>query len=273
MQTPHPTEIIVARELALGFKDQTILSNMTFTIHEGEFIGIVGPNGSGKSTFLKAILGLAKPLSGSLSVLGCECHGHPKIGYMPQMRSLTPIANLSGRAILEAVYQGTRYGLPFAQSTQRETIENVLSLVHATDYAHKPFGQLSGGERQRLSLALALLDKPAVLLLDEPLSNLDPHMQEVFMHLLTHIQQQLRVTILFTTHDLNPLLNVMSRVLVFAKGRAIIGAVNEVMTSATLSEWYGTNIEVIHLNQRLYVMSNGYHVLNENLPHHHGVHE
>lgn len=263
-------DIIRVDKLTIGFEQQPILSNLDFTIQKGEFIGILGPNGSGKSTFFKALLGFIKPLAGRILILGTTPQfGHANIGYMPQIRSPLSIANLTARSILQASYHGTDYGLPLPSRTKNLDIEKVLTLVKAIDYADRPFRQLSGGERQRIYLAQALLDSPDILLLDEPLSNLDPHIQELFINLLSDIQKSVNATILFTAHDPNPLIRVMSRVLFFARGKAVIGSVNDIMTSETLSSLYETNIEVIHLNQRLYVIGDGQNVLGEVI-HHHG---
>ncbi|MDR3491401.1 MAG: ATP-binding cassette domain-containing protein [Gammaproteobacteria bacterium] len=261
--------VIITENLSIGFNHHPIVSNINLTIHKGEFIGILGPNGSGKSTFFKALLGFIKPLSGKILILGSTPqHGHSHIGYMPQMRSQMSIANLTARSILEASCKGSCYGLPLPSKSKNLEIEKVLELVKAIDYADRSFRQLSGGERQRIYLAQALLDSPEILLLDEPLSNLDPNIQEIFINLLADIQNNLNVTILFTAHDPNPLLRVMNRVLFFARGKAVIGSVNEIITSATLSSLYETKIEVIHLNQRLYVIGDGQNILGE-VAHHH----
>lgn len=254
---------IQAENLSIGF-DYPIVCNINLFISRGEFIGILGPNGSGKSTFFKTLLGFIKPLSGKILILGTKPeHGYANMGYMPQMRSQTPIVNLTARSILEASFKGTGYGLPIPSKEKTFAIEKVLVLVKAIDYADRPLRQLSGGERQRIYLAQALLDAPEILLLDEPLTNLDPNIQEKFISLLTDIQKNLNVTILFTAHDPNPLLRVMNRVLFFAKGKAIIGSVNEIITSDTLSSLYETKIEVIQLNHRLYVIGDGQNVLGE----------
>jgi zinc/manganese transport system ATP-binding protein len=261
--------VIVTQNLSLGYENRAIVSNISINIHKGEFIGILGPNGSGKSTFLRAILGLIKPLNGQMSVLGEKPrHGNTEIGYMPQMRNQISVANLTGRALLEAVFNGTHYGLPIFSEDKKNKIQQVLDMVKASSYADRSFQQLSGGERQRIFLAQALLGNPPILLLDEPLSNLDPHYQEAFINLLYNIQQNLNATILFTAHDPNPLLGVMSRVLFFAKGKTIIGTTDSIITTATLTSLYETPIEVVKINQRLFVLGyGGQNVLGEVVHH------
>ncbi|MCE3237264.1 MAG: hmuV 1 [Gammaproteobacteria bacterium] len=261
--------MIIAKNLTLGFGKRILISHVNLTIEQGEFIGILGSNGSGKSTFLRAILGLIKPLKGTLSVLGRQpCNGLIQAGYIPQARTGRAAVYLTSRAILNATYQGTRYGLSLPSLPQKMAIQKVLELVEALSYADRPFHQLSGGEKQRVYLAQALLNEPRILLLDEPMSNLDPHYQEIFIHLLHEIQKKLNITILFTAHDPNPLLKVMDRVLFFAKGQAVIGTIEDVMTSTRLSALYGTRIEVIHVDNRLFVLGYGQNIVGEAAHHH-----
>jgi len=256
--------IISAENLSLGYDHSPVVTDVHLHIHPGEFIGILGPNGSGKSTFFKTLLGFLKPLAGKITVLGrAPQHGNTHIGYMPQTRGAATIAKLTSRALLDASYRGTTYGLPLPSRAKKMEIDRVLHIVKAETYADRSFQQLSGGEKQRIYLAQALLGSPRILLLDEPLSNLDPHYQDIFVHLLHHIREELRVTILFTAHDPNPLLRVMNRVLFFANKKAMMGTVADIITSKTLSTLYETPIDVIQLKNRLFVLSNGQNILGE----------
>jgi zinc/manganese transport system ATP-binding protein len=261
---------IATQHLDLGYDGRPIVSNMSISINKGEFIGILGPNGSGKSTFLRALLGLIKPLSGQISILGkTPTRGNCDIGYMPQMRSHISITNLTSRALLEAACDGLCLGTPIVSKEMKAKIQQLLEMVGATAYADRTFKQLSGGEKQRIYLAQALLGDPAILLLDEPLSNLDPKYQDIFIVLLNNIQKNLNVTILFTAHDPNPLLNIMSRVLFFANGKAALGNTSEVITSQRLSEMYGTQIEVLHFRDKLFVLSETQQNILGEVRHHH----
>lgn len=260
---------IETHHLTLGYQHHPIVEDIQLKIQKGEFIAILGPNGSGKSTFLRALLGLITPLSGEISILGENPpRSNHLIGYMPQARSHFTIANLTCRAILDATLDGVRFGVPIKSKAKDAEIMRVLQLVKATQFADVPIRQLSGGERQRIHLAQALLGSPVILLLDEPLSNLDPHFQETFIHILEDIKNQLNVTILFTAHDPNPLLHVMSRVLFFARGKFIIGSVEEIMTTGTLSALYETPIEVIQHKGRLFVLGDGQNILGQGAHHH-----
>jgi zinc/manganese transport system ATP-binding protein len=263
-------DVIITRNLVLGYEGDPLISPMTISIRPNEFIGILGPNGSGKSTFLKALLGLIKPISGQLLVLDkIPYYGNTKIGYMPQMRKSIAITNLSSRSILEASCDGQKYGLPLLSPSKKQEIQKAIELVQASPYADRPFEQLSGGERQRIFLAQALLGAPSLLLLDEPLANLDPKYQEIFIDLLTNAQKKLNASILFTAHDPNPLLPVMDRVLFFGRGKAAIGKTNEIITSKKLSDLYETDIEVIQLKNKLFVLSETQpNVLGQTIDHH-----
>jgi zinc/manganese transport system ATP-binding protein len=247
---------ITAKNLCLGFDAKVLLQNFNAEIQHGEFIGVFGPNGAGKSTFLKAILGLIKPQAGELTLFGQMIQqGNTSIGYLPQMRYQLPHTRFNGRAIIGFAKQGFRWGLPNLSRQDKKEINQVIDLVDATGYVDRPFYQLSGGERQRILLAQALLDNPKILLLDEPLANLDPKYQESLLDLVQRLSRQLTITVLFTAHDVNPLLGVMNRVLYLARGNAALGSVQQVITSEQLTQLYGAPIEVIRHQQRLFVIS------------------
>jgi zinc/manganese transport system ATP-binding protein len=262
--------VISAHDVTFGFDHRILVSQMTLAIQKGEFIGILGPNGSGKSTFLRAILGLVKPVAGELRVLGkVPKNGNSQIGYMPQMRKYAAMVQFTSRALLTATWNGLKPGLSRVRPSEPHEVDRILELVKATVYADRPFHQLSGGEKQRIYLAQALLGEPPLLLLDEPLSNLDPKFQDVFMQLLADIQRNLKVTILFTAHDPNPLLKVMNRVLFFANGKAVIGTPAEIITSETLTAMYGTPIEVTQFKNKLFVLSDTQQNILGEVRHHH----
>ncbi len=242
--------------LTLAYNSRVILDHLDAIIAKGEFIGIFGPNGAGKSTLLRAILGLVPPQEGVIRIFGTPAQrGNPEIGYMPQISQTLSIGRMNGKTRLAASLGGFKWGIPFNTKKQQHEIKRVLTLVNAQDYAERPYSELSGGERQRLLLAQALLNKPKILLLDEPLSNLDPHHQEVLIKLVQQIRLELQVTVLFTGHDLNPLLGIMDRIIYIVRGHAAIGTVDEVVTSDKLSWLYGTPMEVIRHQQRVFVIS------------------
>jgi zinc/manganese transport system ATP-binding protein len=235
---------------------RVVLAGVDIVITENEFIGVFGPNGSGKTTLLQAILGLLQPHAGRIRVLGATPErGNPTIGYMPQRRASIAELRLRGRDFVASALDGHRWGLPLIDDASIAEIARVLDIVEAASLADRPIADLSGGELQRLLLAQALLGKPRLLLLDEPLISLDPHFQQAVVALVRRIQRSLGITVLFTAHELNPLLEAMDRVLYLGHGEAALGTVAEVMTGAVLSRLYDTPIEVARVNGRIFVMS------------------
>ena len=235
---------------------RAILSGIDLAIPENCFVGVLGPNGAGKTTLMRAILGLLPPASGRIAVLGAPARrGHPRLGYMPQSRAGPPLARLSGRDFVAAAVDGQRWGLAGSGAAVRRETDRVLGLVEATGLAGRPLGELSGGERERLLLAQALLGSPKLLLLDEPLISLDPHFQRAMVELVRGLQRMLGLTVLFSAHELNPLLGALDLVLYLGGGAAALGSVAEVVTGPVLSRLYGAEIEVVHLNGRIFVMS------------------
>jgi zinc/manganese transport system ATP-binding protein len=232
-----------------------VLQDMSLTIQTGEFIVILGPNGAGKSTFLKLLLGLVRPNAGTVQVLGrTPQRGNQAIGYAPQHRSLDTELPLRARDLVGFGLDGHHWGTGLPSRKRRERIERALLEVAALDLADAPVGRLSGGEQQRLLIAQALLTDPQLLLLDEPLANLDlAHQQEV-VALVSHLNRLHGVTVLLVAHDINPLLQVTDRVLYIAHGHSRLGAPHEIITSDTLSHLYGSPVEVIQAEGRFFVV-------------------
>jgi zinc/manganese transport system ATP-binding protein len=244
------------QQVTLARGRRVVLSEVSASIKAGEFVGVFGPNGAGKTTLLHAILGLLRPAAGELRVLGARPRrGNPAAGYLPQQHAPLADLRLSGRDFVASAYRGERWGPPLVGRAGREQIDWAIATVGAEALAARPLRELSGGERQRLLLAQALLGKPRLLLLDEPLISLDPRFQHAVVVLVQRIQREHGVTVLFTAHDLNPLLGVMDRVLYLGQGHAALGTVDEVVTGEVLSRLYGTPIEVIHVAGRIAVIS------------------
>jgi zinc/manganese transport system ATP-binding protein len=247
---------IELENLSLARGARTILSNVSASIGEGEFIGIFGPNGAGKTTLLHAILGLLPPASGAIRVFGKPPgNGGARPGYLPQKHSAIGDLRLRGWDLVASAYEGYRWGPPLLGARGREEVAWALATVEATALAERPLSQLSGGELQRVLLAEALLGKPKLLLLDEPLISLDPRYQQAVVELIKRVQSALGITVLLTAHELNPLLGFMDRVLYLGHGHAALGTTEEVITSEVLSRLYDAPIEVLRLNGRIVVVA------------------
>ena len=222
---------------------------MSLCERPGEFAAVLGPNGAGKSTLLKAILGLLPLSAGSATVLG----GPPgaanaQIGYLPQRRSFDAAARIRGVDIVRLGLDGARWGVPLpgrAGAEAKRRVNEAIAMVGAAPYAERPIGRLSGGEQQRLLIAQALVRRPRLLLLDEPLDSLDLTNQVAVAALVQRICRAEGVAVMLVAHDVNPILPYLDRVVYFAGATAVEGAPREVITSDTLSALYSAPIEVL----------------------------
>jgi zinc/manganese transport system ATP-binding protein len=259
--------------VTLAFGERTVLADVNLAIRGNEFIGVLGSNGSGKTTLMRAILGLLPPRSGVIRVLGAPAaRGNPAVGYMPQTRAALDHVRLTGWDFVASGAAGHRWGIPRLDRAARRDVEWALDRVAATDLARRPLAETSGGERQRLLLAQALLGRPRLLLLDEPLISLDPHHQTAVVELTRTLQQELGIAVLFSAHELNPLLGALDRVLYLGRSQAALGTVDEVITGPVLSRLYGSDIDVVRVGGRVFVMSGGHDVERDAHQHDHHVH-
>lgn len=232
------------RDAQLAYDGRVIWSGLDFAVAPGEFITVLGPNGSGKSSLIKAILGLHPLSGGSVLVAGsAPRRGSDHIGYVPQQKGFGRDVPLRARDLVQLGVDGNRWGLPRPGRNAR--VDTLLADVNATEFADMPVGRLSGGEQQRLRMAQALATDPAVLLLDEPLLSLDLPSQGRVVDLLDRRRRERGTSVIFITHEINPVLSVTDHVLYLAHGRSRFGPPEEVMTSASLSELYDAPIEVI----------------------------
>jgi zinc/manganese transport system ATP-binding protein len=247
--------VIELEQVRIQLGSRIIVENLSMQVRQGEFIAILGPNGAGKSTLLKLLLGLLKSSSGSVRVLGSPPRrGNAAIGYTPQHRVLEADLALRARDVVSFGLDGNRWGIAWPSRKRDAIIDQALQEVDALAFADAPVGQLSGGERQRLLIAQALLTNPRLLLLDEPLANLDISHEQEIVALVARVCRARRVAVLLVSHDINPLLPVVDRVLYLANGHGSIGTPEEVITSATLTQLYGSSVEVVHALGRVFVV-------------------
>lgn len=247
--------ILEIRDGALGFGERTLWSALNLSVAPGEFLAILGANGSGKTSLLKSILGQQRLDSGSIAIDGEAVHrGDRRIGYIPQQKIVLPGTPLRGRDLVTLGVNGHRFGPPFVSRAVREKVDGLLEAVGATGYASQPIGSLSGGEQQRLRVAQALAAGPVLLLCDEPLMSLDLHHQRGVSELINRRRREHDTSVVFVTHDINPILGMVDRILYLAEGRFTIGTPAEVLRSDVLSSLYDTPVEVIHSHGRVLVV-------------------
>jgi len=242
--------------VSLELGGRAVLSDIDLEVRQGEFVGVLGANGAGKTTLMRAVLGLVPPARGKVSVLGRPAmRGNPDVGYLPQAHGLGHAVRLRASDVVAAAMNGHRPGLPILNRAARREVDRAFELVGAERLAGRCFHELSGGERQRVLLAQAVLGSPRLLLLDEPLISLDPHHQSEVVHLVKNLQRELGIAVLFSAHELNPLLAVLDRVLYLGGGHAALGSVAEVVTPAVLSRLYGSPIDVVRVGRHIFVMA------------------
>ncbi len=247
-------EAVVFRHAEVQVAGRTIWSDVSLSVRPGEFMAVLGPNGVGKSTLIKAVLGLVGLSAGSVTVLGRPAGQSGKdIGYLPQRRSFDSALRVRGIDIVSLGSDGERWGVPMpwgdrlfpARRAARDRVREVIELVGATAFAGRPIGQVSGGEQQRLLIAQALVRRPRLLVLDEPLDSLDLPSQAAVAALISRICREYGVTVMLVAHDVNPILPYLDCVAYIAAGRAVCGSAEEVITSDALTRLYQTPIEVL----------------------------
>jgi zinc/manganese transport system ATP-binding protein len=257
---PPPAEPALAfAGVGLALGGRRVLDDVSLTIAAGEFIALLGPNGAGKTTLMRAALGLVRPDRGTIRVLGRPVgRGNPAIGYLPQSRSPLGDLRLNGRAVVQGAVDGHRWGLALGGRARSRAADRALDLADALALAERPLGAMSGGERQRLLIAQALVGEPRLLLLDEPLISLDLAHQQATIALVTRLRDTLKLTVLFSAHEINPLIGAIDRVLYLGGGKAALGTIDEVLTAPVLSGLYGMAIEVLRVRDRIFVMAGSY---------------
>ena len=253
--TVHPEALAVDR-LSVSIAGRVILREVDFTLARGEFCGLIGANGSGKTTLLRTILGFETPSSGETRIGPVTgTRRPPPVGYVPQKIALDPQLPLRARDVVALGLDGRRLGLPLPSKAREARVEEMLEAVGAAGFGNRRIGDLSGGQQQRVLVAHALVRRPGLLLLDEPLANLDVRSAAEIVALLRQLCNTYRIAVLLSAHDMNPLLSVMDRVVYLANGRAASGATDEVVRTEVLSRLYGHPIDVVRIRGRIVVIA------------------
>jgi len=233
-----------------------ILDQVSFTVQPGEFTGLIGPNGAGKTTLLRVILGLQRPSAGTVTIGGQPRSPRTQpVGYVPQKILLDPDMPMRARDLVALGLDGNRFGLRLRSAQRAQAVTEMLHAVDAERFADARVGTLSGGEQQRVLIAHALISRPRLLLLDEPLANLDLRSGQEIIRLLARIAREQQIAILLSAHEMNPLLPVMNRVVYVAGGRAASGPADEIVTTEVLSRLYGHRVDVLRVHGRVLVVA------------------
>ncbi len=249
-------EILSVQGISVRLSGREVLEDVSFAIHPGEFTGLIGSNGAGKTTLFRVILGLQPATAGRVLLDGRpRSHRNPLIGYVPQKFLLDADMPLRARDLVGLGLDAHRLGIPLPSRARRALIDQMLEAVDAGRFAEQRVGLLSGGEQQRVLIAHALIGRPKLLLLDEPLANLDLRAGHEVVTLLARIARQLQVAVLISAHEMNPLLPVMDRIVYLAGGRAASGTTEQVVRADVLSELYGSHVDVLNVHGRVLVVA------------------
>jgi zinc/manganese transport system ATP-binding protein len=249
-------EILSVEGVGVRLSGRDVLRDVSFAIGPGELTGLIGSNGSGKTTLFRTILGLQAASAGRVLIDGRpRSRRNSLIGYVPQKFLLDPDMPLRARDLVGLGLDAHRLGIPLPSRARRARIEEMLQAVDAGAFADARVGLLSGGEQQRVLIAHALIAKPELLLLDEPLANLDLRAGREVVQLLAGIAKERHVAVLISAHEMNPLLPVLDRIVYLAAGRAASGTTAEVVRADVLSELYGSHVDVLNVHGRVLVVA------------------
>ena len=264
--TPGPGPVISLKGVTISRGERTLVRDLDLEVAPGEFIAVLGPNGAGKTTLLKVLLGEHQPDAGTVLVDGrAPGHRGTHLGYIPQQRAFDPGITLRGRDLVGLGIDGTRWGpgWPGRRGAKRRTVENALSTLEAGKLADTPLGRMSGGEQQRVRAAQAIACDPCVMLCDEPLLSLDLTGQRTVASVLDHRRRDHDTAIVFVTHEINPVLPMVDRVIYLVDGRYRIGTPDEVFTTEVMSDLYSSPVEVLRVRGQIVVVGDTQHLVAE----------
>jgi ABC-type cobalamin/Fe3+-siderophores transport system ATPase subunit len=256
--------IVDIRDITVSYRESIALNSVSLNIDEGEFVVIAGPNGAGKTTLLTAINGLGRLLRGSVSILGIRMNAKSAnrirrdIGYVPQMLTIDPRMPMSVREVVMLGRCG-RTGLFKRLSLQDITVvEEVIDLIGLRNFVKRPIGHLSGGEQKKVAIARALAQQPRIILLDEPLSNLDIKAQANILKLIDTIHRRRRLTTVMVMHHLDLLPRNCSRMVLLKNARIIFdGLLSSGLKEEVLSTLYDCPVEIINSGYGIIVRAKG----------------
>lgn len=253
VETAAPVVELCAAGLTYG--PRQLWQNVDLAVAPGEFIAVLGPNGCGKTSLVKVLLGLTGLSSGSARVCGAPPRrGNHTIGYIPQQRGFERDLPIRGGDLVRLGVDGHRWGIGLPSAGRRHRIEAAVDAVGASRFADAPIGRCSGGEQQRLRIAQALVGEPKLLLCDEPLLSLDIRYQAEVVDTLDRQRRAFNIAVVFVTHEINPILGAVDRVLYLVGTRWAIGPPGEVLTSTLLSELYQTTVDVLRVQERIIIV-------------------
>ena len=253
--SPNPAPAVCLRAAGLAYGGRELWQDFDLTVAPCEFLAVLGPNGSGKTSLMRVLLGLTPLSSGSVQVCGAPPRrGSSTIGYIPQQKGFDPDLPVRGVDLVRFGLDGHRWGFGLPSAARRRRVQAAIAEVGATDFARSPVGTLSGGEQQRLRVAQALVGEPQLLLCDEALLSLDLKHQREVVELIDGQRRASSISVLFVTHEINPVMAVVDRIVYLVGTRWAVGPPVEILTSARLSDLYQTDVEVLEVGGRIVII-------------------
>lgn len=253
---------VEARNVSIFYRGEKAVEDVSFALGEGETLLLLGPNGAGKTTLLRTVGGFHREYRGELKVFGMSPEDAREfVVYVPQSFNLNERVPLKARdvVVMGGLYRKGFVHFRIGRKVMERAVE-VLDFVGLGDVADRPFSELSGGQKQRVLLARALLSKPRLLLLDEPLSALDPSAKAEVVAVLGKIKREMGVTMMITTHDINPLVELGDRVMLLNKRVVAFGSPQEVLRNEIVTRVYGPLARAIRLDERFYCIIGDAHI-------------
>lgn len=252
---PSTADVLTVENLTVRIGTRVLAEGVNFTLRAGEFCGLIGENGAGKTTLLRSLVGLQHAPQGRVSICGLPpAKSRNLVGYVPQKINFGPDLPLRVYDLVQLGCDGHRLGPRWFSRRLHQQVERTLSAVGAEGFAYQRIGELSGGQQQRAVIAHAMARQPRLLLLDEPLANLDFRSANELAQLLGHLTRVHGIAVLVTAHDMNPLLSLLDRIVYLAKGHAASGTVEQVVQPDCLSRLYGYPVAVIKHGGRILVL-------------------
>ncbi len=255
MEEQNAPHLLEVAGLQVQIGGRSVLEELDFHLDTGQLCALIGENGAGKTTLLRAILGLQPVRQGRIRI-----HGKPaseergQMGYVPQKIAFDPNLPIRTRDLVELGLRGSHFGFRGFFGNTSAAVAAALAAVDGEGFADQRIGRLSGGQQQRAVIAHALVRRPRLLLLDEPLANLDFRSTNTLVQMLGRLVREEKITVLVTAHDMNPLLPFLDRLVYLAHGRAAVGDVHTVVQDAVLSRLYGYPVTVLHHQGRILVL-------------------
>jgi zinc transport system ATP-binding protein len=237
-------KVISVKNLSFRYNSTEVLSDVSFDVMAGDYVGLAGPNGSGKTTLVRSLLGLLKPSAGTVSVFGkgpSEFQEWGKIGYLPQkfMASYHHFPATVKEVVSMGLLSKKRFPKRMGSSDER-AIDKTLEFAGILDIKNKLIHELSGGQQQRVFIARTIVNEPQLLILDEPTLAIDPETRERFFSILENFNQQRQTTIILVTHDIGSIGKYASKILCLDKRMLFYGTLEEFCRSTDMSHLFGS---------------------------------